>query len=138
MKWKVIGCWMLSLWALGLFTNAQADEQKKDLIERGKYITHSVAMCVQCHTPRKPDGELILSEQFHGAPLPIHSPYPNSQWAFQAPHIAGLPGYTQEEAIRFLMTGITTKGVPPKSPMPPFRMSREDAEAVVAYLKSIK
>ena len=106
-------------------------------IERGRYLAHEVAMCVQCHTPRREDGSLETLKLFDGAPVPLASPFPQSPWTFRAPHIRGLPGYTEEDGIRLLSEGITRNGTPPSPPMPPFRMSRADAEAVVAYLKSL-
>jgi len=39
--------------------------------------------------------------------------------------------------IKLLTTGIWTTGNPLRAPMPQFRMERSDAEAVVAYLKSL-
>jgi len=56
----------------------------------------------------------------------------------KAPAIAGLPGYTKEESIRLLMDGLTRDGRRPDPPMPQFRLNRADAEAVVAYLKSLR
>jgi hypothetical protein len=61
------------------------------------------------------------------------------RWAFQAPAIAGLPGFTQDEIVRLLSDGIVARtGQPPTPPMPRFRMTREDAQAVFAYLKSLR
>jgi hypothetical protein len=37
-----------------------------------------------------------------------------------------------------LTEGITADGRVPNPPMPPFRLSHSDAEAVVEYLKSIQ
>jgi len=37
-----------------------------------------------------------------------------------------------------LETGELDNRTPPQPPMPPFRMTRDDAEAVVAYLKSLR
>jgi hypothetical protein len=59
-------------------------------------------------------------------------------WAIKAPAIAGLTGYTEEQAMRLLMEGVTDKGRAPSPPMPPFRMNRADAEAVVVYLRSLR
>jgi mono/diheme cytochrome c family protein len=42
-----------------------------------------------------------------------------------------------EDAERLLQTGKSTRGYVPRPPMPPFRMTQEDAAAVVAYLKSL-
>lgn len=39
-----------------------------------------------------------------------------------------------EQAIEFLMTGRRPSGIPVLPPMPPYRLTREEAGAVVAYL----
>jgi hypothetical protein len=39
--------------------------------------------------------------------------------------------------VKLLTTGIWTTGDRLRSPMPQFRMERSDAEAVIAYLKSL-
>jgi len=36
------------------------------------------------------------------------------------------------------MTGIAYNGLPGKPPMPQYRFNREDATAIVAYLKSLE
>ena len=59
-------------------------------------------------------------------------------WADTAPNIAGLEGWDTEKAVQLLMTGKDPSGQPPRPPMPQYRMSRGDAAAVVAYLKSLK
>ena len=108
-------------------------------LERGRYITHDVAMCVQCHTPRDASGALIEDEEFMGAPFPVAPPgfMPQGDWCVSTPRIAGLPGYTDDEAIEFFMNGARLGRHQPKWPMPPFHMNRTDAEAVVAYLRSL-
>jgi len=40
--------------------------------------------------------------------------------------------------VKLLTTGIWKTGKPLRPPMPRFQMTRADAEAVVAYLKSVK
>ena len=42
-----------------------------------------------------------------------------------------------EDAVRLLQTGRSAKGYVPRPPMPPFRMTPEDAATVVAYLQSL-
>jgi hypothetical protein len=108
-------------------------------VERGRYLTHDVAMCVQCHTPRDARGELQRDEEFMGAPFPVDPPrfLDTAAWCVQTPAIAGLTGWEREEAVQFLMNGARMGRHQPRWPMPPFRMRREDAEAVVAYLKSL-
>lgn len=108
--------------------------------DRGKYIVHHVAMCVQCHSPRDESGNLLQNQLLHGAPMPVKSPYPEKIFAFSTPRLAGLPaGFTEETLARFLQTGDPGQGrTPPRPPMPPFRMNGQDARAVAAYLKTVK
>jgi mono/diheme cytochrome c family protein len=114
-------------------TRAASAEQ----LQRGQYLVEHVAMCVQCHTPRNAQGELDRTRLLQGAPVPVPAPFPTPQWAFEAPRIAGLPGWLTEDAVRLLQTGRSARGYTPRPPMPPFRMTQEDAAAVVAYLKSL-
>ncbi len=105
--------------------------------ERGNYITHHVAMCVECHSPRDDSGEIIPGQEFTGAPIPVRPSGP-TDWALRAPRNRGLPGYTPELAIRLLTQGgVDRDGRQLRPPMPHFRMTVQDAADVVAYLKSL-
>jgi hypothetical protein len=73
-----------------------------------------------------------------GGPVPIQPTKPTSEWAYEAPKIAGLPGWTDADAIRFLMTGVTASGYRARPPMNEYHLPRADAEAVVAYLRSLR
>jgi mono/diheme cytochrome c family protein len=128
---------LLALVAAGSLQDQDSKAPAPAMIAHGRYLVHHVAMCVQCHTPRDGDGNLMPLMLLKGAAMPIQSPFPHVEWAYRAQHIAGLPGYTVEQGVRLLTEGITASGGRPKAPMPPFRMTREDAEAVVAYLKSL-
>jgi hypothetical protein len=82
---------------------------------------------------------MLTDRYLEGAPIPVNRPpYPNMKWAVKAPGIAGLIGYTKQQGIRLLTEGITSDGRIPNPPMPPFRLTRSDAEAVVDYLKSLQ
>jgi mono/diheme cytochrome c family protein len=118
-------------------TGVAAAASRADQVARGSYLVHHVAMCVQCHTPRDANGELDRTRLLKGAPVPVPSPFPGQPWAFTAPAIAGLPGFSDEDEITLLTTGRRPGSAVPKPPMPPFRLTREDAEAVVAYLRSL-
>lgn len=128
-----------SLVAVSFVTAAalHAGPEQNAQVERGRYLVHSVAMCVQCHSPRDGQGDLIPTQHLHGNTVPFPTPYKDMRWAVRAPHIAGLPGYSDEQALRLLTEGITANSGVPKMPMPPFRMSKDDAQAVIAYLRSI-
>jgi mono/diheme cytochrome c family protein len=106
-------------------------------IERGKYLVESVAACWQCHTPRNEQGELDRTRWLLGAPVFYRPASPISGWADVAPRLAGLPPGTAEQFITLMMTGVSRTGSPPRPPMPRFSMTRSDAEAVLAYLKSL-
>ena len=109
-----------------------------DQVARGEYLAKSVAMCVQCHSPHERDGDLIPSQLFSGQAMPFESPYPDGpRWAFRAPALNRLPGWSEKDFVQLLMTGRRASGKRPASPMPQFRLSREDAEAITAYLKSL-
>lgn len=114
------------------------EESRRADVEHGRYLVHHVAMCVQCHSPRDARGQLVEGKLLHGEALPVASPFKDVRWAFRAPHIAGLPGYTKEQAQRLLTTGIAANGVAPLGPMPPFRMTKDDADDVIAYLMSVE
>jgi mono/diheme cytochrome c family protein len=106
-------------------------------VAHGKYLVERVGMCGECHTPHHEDGEAIQEQWLQGAPIAFKPIVPMPEWADQAPSIAGLPGWTKEAAIKFLMTGVSAQGLPARPPMPQFRLNPSDAEAVVEYLKSL-
>lgn len=108
------------------------------LIKRGYYLVHNVAMCIDCHSPRGKDGKLIESRQLTGATLDFKAIVP-MPWMSFAPNLTGLPaGYTTDEMIHYLMTGIRPRGLAPaQPPMPAYRMNQADAEAITAYLASL-
>jgi mono/diheme cytochrome c family protein len=107
-------------------------------VERGKYIVESVAMCGRCHTRGNQAGEAQHQNWLLGGPTQMQATYPVADWAVVEPRIAGRPPGTDAEFVTLLTTGISRTGFPPKPPMPSFRMTRADAEAVLAYLKSLR
>jgi len=106
-------------------------------VARGKYIVEGVAMCGTCHTPRDDNGELDRGKWLEGASLWLQPSRPTTDWPLKAPRIAGNPAGTDADIIKLLTTGLWQDNKPLRAPMPQFRMTREDATAVVAYLKSL-
>ncbi len=107
-------------------------------IARGKYLVEGVARCGQCHTPQNSDGSADRSHQLQGAAVRWNPAKPDSNWPLTAPRIGGTPlPASDADMVKLLTTGIWTTGVPLRAPMPQFRMNSADAEAVVAYLKSV-
>jgi mono/diheme cytochrome c family protein len=103
---------------------------------RGKYLVENVGMCGDCHTPMGPTGP-DLSRSLQGAELVFTPTVPVPDWVSAAPAIAGLPSLEDDEAIALLATGALPNGTTMRPPMPHFRMNRDDAAAVVAYLRSL-
>lgn len=131
--------WILALpVALVWLQSESRSEETDSQVEQGRYLVESVAMCVQCHTPRDARGELIVQRSLAGARIPFASPFPNEQWASSAPKIAGLAGWEEDDFVALLQTGSRPTGETPRSPMPPFRMTRDDATAIYTFLKSLR
>jgi mono/diheme cytochrome c family protein len=104
---------------------------------RGKYIVESVAMCGQCHTPRDSQGNPDRSRWLQGGSLPFMPARPDADWPVSAPRIGGNPPASDADMVKLLTTGVWTNGNRLRYPMPQFRMDKADAEAVVAYLKTV-
>ena len=118
--------------------NASGKSTSKQQIAHGEYIVKAIAGCSDCHTPMNEKGEPIQEKWLQGTKLffaPI-APIPN--WADTAVDIAGLRGWDHEKAVQLLMTGLAPNRQPARPPMPQYHMNRTDAEAVVAYLESLK
>ncbi|MBX2992881.1 MAG: c-type cytochrome [Bacteroidetes bacterium] len=138
MKYVVAAITLCCILSLSTAQQRATEWGGKANIERGRYIAEHVALCIQCHTPRDGNGELILSRSFEGAAIPVAKPAQLRVWAEFAPRIAGLPQYSDEQLIRLLTTGIGREGKPLRSPMPTFKLSWQDAADIAVYLRSIK
>lgn len=120
-----------------ILMNCGGSGTRDDEIARGKYLVENASMCIDCHTPRTPDGKLDQARWLQGAELGFAPAVPMPAWARYAPEIAGLPGMTVENGVRLLTEGIGPAGLPLRSPMPDYRLTQPDAQAVVAYLKTL-
>jgi mono/diheme cytochrome c family protein len=107
-------------------------------VARGKYLVTEVAKCINCHTPRDASGNIDETHLLMGAPVFFQPAQPVADWPQICPRIGGTPPGTDTEMITLLTTGIWNTGKPLRDPMPKFHMTRDDAEAVLAYLKSLK
>ena len=110
-------------------------------IERGRYLVEEVAKCQDCHTPRAEDGTLDKSKWLKGAVLDVAPTKPVQGWHKTSPNLTqdsnlfkkwGEPGLA-----KYLTTGLGPRGNPADPPMPAYKLKQEDAEAIVAYLKSL-
>jgi hypothetical protein len=81
-------------------------------VARGKYLVDDTGKCGDCHTPFNEKGEPIKKQWLQGATLAFKPTVPMPVWADKSSSIAGLPGWEKDAAIKFMMTGIATNGLP--------------------------
>ncbi len=110
----------------------------KQQITHGEYLVKAIGQCGECHTPMDQKGEFVQGKWLQGTKLDFAPTAPVPNWADTSSNIAGLQGWDHEKAIQFFMTGLAPNGQPARPPMPQYHMNRADAEAVVAYLESLK
>ncbi len=132
MFWGVLVC----LCAMSALAQTGAETKPAGNVARGKYLVNNIGMCGDCHTPMDQKGP-IKGKHLKGGPLMFKPTVPVPGWMSAAPPIAGL-SWTNEQAIEFFTTGKRPDGSMAAPPMPQFRLSKTDAAAVTAYLKSLK
>lgn len=111
------------------------------LIDRGKQLVEQVAKCQDCHTPRTAAGELDTKAWLRGVPAdPVKSA--SGKASVHIPDITadGTLWVLWGEAgmLRFLEKGTSPSGATPSTHMPAYKMRHGDADAIVAYLKSLR
>jgi mono/diheme cytochrome c family protein len=95
-------------------------------IAHGKYIVTSVGMCVECH-----------GAKLTGEVLPF-KPTVRMKWESRSANLMDIARKVPaDKFVRFLETGVFADGTRADPPMPQFRMSHDDAQAVVAYVRSL-
>lgn len=125
---------------------AGAGEDRADLIARGEYLVLHVAACVDCHTPRTaaglPDEHALLAGSAQFADL---NPADETLGLVPTPNLTpdretGLGAWTDAEIKNAFQNGIDKDNQPLFSIMPYYvfhNMSAADADAIVAYLRSV-
>jgi hypothetical protein len=147
-KYRVTACAVLLLFATaGAFTQQvtpavrqgadRSARQGADNIVRGKYLVEEVAKCSECHTPRDAQGQLEAARWLQGAPTWIAPVRPTTNWAYNAPALAGFRAYSDADAVNIFEKGRGPNGANLRPPMHVYHMSHEDALAIVAYLRSL-
>ena len=124
-----------------VFVSALASAQDAQL-ERGKYLAEEVGKCQDCHTVRTATGELDKSKWMKGGDLAVQPLKEIKGWHTSAPDLTGggrlFQRWKDEGMVKFLTTAKNPRGNPADPPMPAYTLKQDDAEAIVAYLKSLK
>ena len=113
-----------------------------DKVARGKYLVEEVSKCQDCHTPKAADGSLDKTKWLKGATLDFAPTHEVEGWHKTSPDITGtsrvFQRWNEKGMIDFLMTAKNPRGGKADAPMPDYHLNKEDAEAMVAYLKSLQ
>lgn len=117
---------------------ASGNSAGKQQIARGEYLVKGIGQCGDCHTPMDEKGQFVPGKWLQGTKLTFTSTVPVPNWADTSANIAGLNGWDHQKAVQFFMTGLAPNGQPARPPMPQYHLNRAVAEAVVAYLESLK
>lgn len=137
---RLIPLALFAVSGLWLLTPGDADAESK--LERGKYLVEQVARCQECHTPLLENGEFDKTKWMKGATMIGVPATPPKDWHQKAPDITSTSRlwerWKDEGFVNFLSTGKTPRGGQAGPPMPVYTVSKKDAEAMTAYLKSLK
>lgn len=118
-------------------------EYTPERIERGKYIAHNVAQCIDCHSTRdwsRFSGPIVPgSEGKGGEAFDQKSGFPG---AYYAPNITpyNLKGWSDGELFRAITAGVSKDGraLFPVMPYLSFgKMDREDIYSIIAYIRNL-
>lgn len=105
----------------------------------GQYLAGPVAHCMECHTPMGPQG-LLLDTALGQGGFEFHGPWGISVAANITSHQDGLAGYSDDDLKKMITQGVRPDGTPMLPPMPYgflAKMSAEDLDAIVLYLRSL-
>ena len=113
-----------------------------DKVAYGAYLAGPLGHCLECHTPRLPDGRRDMSARAGAGGMPINGPAgPVVPPNLTPDRATGLGAWTDAEIRRAITQGVHRDG---RSLMPPMafayyaRMSDGDLDAIIAYLRALK
>lgn len=129
---------LLSIGSFLISASASAQDAK---LQRGKYLVEEVARCQECHTPKTDAGEFDTAKMLKGTKLNVAPVATIAGWHTSSPDITSTSALWQrwgeDGMIKFLETAKNPRGGKAGAPMPAYVMKHEDADAIVAYLKSL-
>ena len=111
-KWTVLFA-VVAIFCGAALSSARPQPQPevdKAQVERGRYLVQQVGICGDCHTPRDDKGQPVDAKTLQGARIMFKPTVPMPSWGEFAPPIAGLPGFTDAQAMTFLTTGKDVSG----------------------------
>lgn len=134
LKCTFLGFVFVCSFAIAADTGSSAD--------RGRYLVEEIGKCQDCHTPRAENGQLDKSKWLKGATLDFKPVAEVKGWHSTAPDLTStgrlFQRWGEDGLVKFLATGKGPRGNPADPPMPTYTLNQEDAQAIVAYLKTLK
>jgi len=119
-------------------------ELTKERIDRGKYLVHNVAVCLDCHSTRdwsKLTGPIIPGTEGKGGDkFGEEMGLPGTLYSKNITP-ASLSSWTDGEILRAITSGVSknNKAIFPLMPYLAYRnLSREDLYSIIAYLRTLK
>ncbi len=119
-------------------------ERTPERIERGKYLAHSVTVCMDCHSTRdwsKFSGPITPGTEGKGGERFDHTMgFPGVYYSKNITPF-GISRYTDGELYRLITTGVTKEGraIFPVMPYPYYnKMDEEDVYSIIAYVRTLK
>jgi mono/diheme cytochrome c family protein len=111
-------------------------------IARGKYLVDEVARCGMCHTPADANGQPDATKYLKGGAFNLQPVQAVEGWHKTAPDLTSTSRMWQRWGdagfAKFLETAAGPTGGKADAPMPAYKLSHEDAQAIVDYLHSLK
>lgn len=140
---RSLALFVVALLPVAAVSVARAQDSKNQArLDRGRYLVEEVARCQECHTPQLENGEFDKTQWMKGATLVGVPAKQIPDWHQKAPDITSTSRlwerWKMEGFVNFLKTGKTPRGGKSGPPMPAYKVSAEDAEAMAAYLASLK
>lgn len=109
-------------------------------VQRGEVLAYTSG-CHDCHTPGTLYGAPNFERLLSGSELGWHGPWGVTYARNLTPDVeTGLGGWTDDEVVRALRSGVRKDGSAILPPMPwqnYARLSEEDMGALIAYLRSV-
>jgi mono/diheme cytochrome c family protein len=129
----------VALLAFAAFVAGTGAAAAETPLERGAYLMQSIVACGNCHTPKGPEGD-IQSMELAGGFVIEEPPFTAVTPNITPDEETGIGSWTDEQIITAIREGKRTDGsiIGPPMPIGFYRnMSDADAEAIVAYLRSV-
>jgi len=122
-----------------------AMEKHDAMVARGQYLVDHVSACIECHTPRMPDGSFDKTRYLAGADCFADLDPKDDNAGCISPrnltnHETGLKNRTDEQIKDMFLNGKRPDGTALINFMPYWvyhNMTMEDADAIVAYLRTV-